>query len=357
MTTNRSAKLASGFTLAAMLAWLSVMAATQLATATGSKAAAKMPVLATFSILADLARNVGGDRVEVVSLVQPGGDAHVFQPTPGDAAKVRSAKVVIENGLGLEGWMGRLVEASGYKGEIVVASEGVKPLSIREGGHDHGGHHHGEHKHEHGDHDHEGHDHDGDAKGHEARSHAGHHHGRAGEADPHVWHDLDKARDYVSNITRGFCNADKAGCPEYKANAAAYLEKMQALDDELTKQFAEIPEAQRKIITSHDAFGYLANRYHIEIHAPEGVTTETEASAKDIAAIIGQIRRERIKALFVENISDPRVIEQIARETGLKPAGELYSDSLSASGGVADSYLKMMRYNATQIIDALKGAD
>lgn len=342
MTMNRLARLAFGFSLAATLVTLSVMGATQFVTVTGLKAADKMPVLATFSILADMARNVGGDRVDVVSLVQPGSDAHVFQPTPSDAARVRSAKVVIENGLGLEGWMGRLIEASGYKGEIVVASEGVKPLSIRVGGHEH----------DHGDH---GEQHDHEAKGHETESHDGHIHGRAGEADPHVWHDLDKARHYVANITRGFCNADKAGCPDYKANAAAYLEKMQALDDELLKRFAEIPEAQRKIITSHDAFGYLAHRYHIEIHAPEGVTTESEASAKDIAVIIGQIRREGIRALFVENVSDPRVIEQIARETGLKPAGELYSDSLSAAGGVADSYLKLVRYNATQIIDALKG--
>lgn len=313
---------------------LSVTGMMPILSAPPARASQKMPVVATFSILADMARNVGGDRVEVVSLVKPGSDAHVFQPTPADAVKVRRAKVVIENGLGFEGWLARLIKASGYQGEMVVASEGVRPLSIADGAHEHASHH-------------------GAEGASEGKSHAGEMHKHEGSADPHVWHDLEKARRYVANITRGFCNADKEGCPDYKANAVAYLEKMQALDDELTKQFAAIPEARRKIITSHDAFGYLGHRYHIEIHAPEGLSTEAEASAKDIAAIIGQIRAEGIKALFVENISDPRLIEQIARETGLRPAGKLYSDSLSAVGGEADSYLKMMRYNATQIADAL----
>ncbi|MEQ8824223.1 MAG: metal ABC transporter substrate-binding protein [Filomicrobium sp.] len=294
----------------------------------------KMRVVATFSILADMARNVGGERVEVVSLVRAGSDAHVFNPTPSDAVKVGRADVVIENGLGFEGWLARLVKASGYNGERVVASEGVKPLSFADGSHSRG---HGHHK---------GHGH---GKSHKHDS--GHAHG---EYDPHVWQDLDKARIYVKNIARGFCAADKPGCPTYKSNAAAYLKAMQVLDDAIAQKFASIPKAQRKMITSHDAFNYLGERYGIEIYAPEGLSTESEPSAKDIAGIIRQIRSDGIKALFIENVSDPRMIEQIARETGLKPAGRLYSDSLSVKGGNAETYLQLMRYNAGLIVEALR---
>lgn len=285
----------------------------------------RVEVVATFSILADMAANVGGDKVRVTSLVGPGSDAHVFQATPADAVTLKRAALVIENGLGFEGWLDRLIAASGYTGQRVVASEGIKPLGLAvDDAHGHGG---------------------------------GHAHVIAKDgADPHAWQSLANAGVYVANIARGLCVADAASCATYEANAAAYAAKITALDDEIAKRFSALPADKRKIITSHTAFGYFGKRYGIEIFAPEGVSTEQEAAALDVAGLIRQIRKNHIKALFVENVSDPRLIEQIARETGIKPAGRLYSDALSKAGGAAETYLAMMRHNAFAIADVLETA-
>ncbi|MBU1212746.1 MAG: zinc ABC transporter substrate-binding protein [Alphaproteobacteria bacterium] len=291
----------------------------------------KVQVVATFSILADMAAIVGGERVRVMLLVGPGSDAHVFQATPADAVTLKRASLVIENGLGFEGWLDRLIAASGFKGERIVASKGITPLGLV-AGHEHG-HDHG---HERAKESEPGNEQDG--------------------ADPHAWQSLANAAVYVANIARGLCAADALGCAAYQANAAAYTAKISALDKEIAARFSALPADKRKVITSHTAFDYFGKRYKLEIFAPEGVSTEQEAAALDVAALIRQIRKNDIKALFVENVSDPRLIEQIARETGLKPAGRLYSDALSKAGGNADSYLAMMRHNANAIAEALEAA-
>lgn len=288
----------------------------------------KIEVVATFSILADLVANVGGERVRVTSLVGPGSDAHVFQATPSDAVALKRARVVVENGLGFEGWLDRLVETSGYAGPKIVASE---TIPVRDGA---PGEAHEDHY----------------AKGEER-------HHESGSGDPHAWQNIAKAIAYVETIKRGLCAADPEGCPAYKANASAYAARLHALESEIKEWFSRIPAGSRKIITSHDAFGYFGDAYNIEILAPEGASTEQEASAKDVARLIRQIRAQDIKALFVENISDPRLIEQIARETGLRPAGRLYSDALSPEGGPADTYIAMMRHNASAIAGALEEAE
>lgn len=285
----------------------------------------KIPVVATFTIIGELVRNVGGDRVSVTTLVGPGGDAHVFQPSPADAAAIKRAKAVFENGLGFERWLERLIESSGYVGQRFSASKKVKPLYRRD---------------EHDD----GYRHDGHR-----------HHDNVGGADPHAWQSLANGILYVQAIQEGLCEVDVEGCPAYKANAAAYIAKLQALDAEISERFDTIPESKRKLVTSHDAFAYFADRYGLEIHAPEGITTDSEASAQDVASLIRKIRKHDIVALFVENVSDPRLLQQIARETDLTPSGRLYSDALSAPGGPAASYAEMMRHNAFAVADALDG--
>jgi zinc/manganese transport system substrate-binding protein len=275
--------------------------------------------VASFSILGDLVRQVGGDRVSVNVLVGPGSDAHVFQPTPTQARQVSQAQVVFSNGLGFEGWMSRLLKTANYRGQQVVVSQGIKPLKGADHGH------------------HKGHDH-------------GH-----GAPDPHAWQSVPNVMIYVGNIAKGLCAADAAGCDTYQRNAAAYTTQLKTLDTDITTAWATIPAAQRKVITSHDAFGYYAQAYSVKFLAPQGVSTESEASAKGVAQLVRQIKKENIKALFVESIADPRLIEQIGRETGANPSGALYSDSLSATDGPAASYIAMMRFNTTALTQAVRG--
>ena len=273
----------------------------------------KLKVLASFSILGDFVKNVGGDRVEVATLVGPNGNAHVYSPSPADAKKVADAKVVFVNGLGFEGWLDRLVKASGTKAPIVVATKGIKP---RERG--------------------------GDAQGHD--------HGRA---DPHAWQSVANARVYVANIRDALIRADPAGKAEYEGNAAAYAGKLDALEREVKDAIAKIPADRRRLITSHDAFGYFEAAYGIKFIAPQGVSTEAEASAKDVAAIIAQIRKQKITAVFLENITDPRPVTRIASETGAKIGGTLYSDALTDEKGDAPTYIHLIRHNVKQLAGAL----
>jgi zinc/manganese transport system substrate-binding protein len=295
----------------------------------------KLPVVATFSILADFVEKVGGERVAVRTLVGPEADAHVYQPSPADAADVTKAKVVFENGLGFEGWMERLVQSSGYKGPVVIATKGVTPLKGEEEDDDHG-----KTDHKHGKHD----DH--------AEKH-GHDHG---DMDPHAWQSVSNAIRYVANVRDGLCAADKDGCPVYTKNAEAYTAELKKVDQEIKSKLAAIPAKRRKVITSHDAFGYFAKAYGIKFLSPTGVSTESEASAKDVAKLIDQIRKEKVKAVFVENVTDARLVERIAKETGAKVGGTLYSDALSKSDGPAKSYLDMMRHNAGLIAGAMMGS-
>lgn len=278
---------------------------------------AEMPVVASFSILADLVREVGGERVKVVSLVAEDQDAHVYQPRPADVKKLSEAKVFVVNGLGFEGWLPRLGKSAGFKGTTVTAAQGIKPLEMAEDHHDHG------------------HDHD-------------HKHG---EADPHAWHNPRHVMRYVDNIAAGLARADAAGATYYQSRAAAYKQKLKETDDWAQGKFAAVAKAQRKVLTSHDAFAYLGQRYDIRFLSPQGVSTEAEASAKGVARLITQVRREKVKAVFVENISDRRLIEQLSREAGVAVGGKLYSDALSSKPG-ARSYLELFRSN----VEALSAA-
>jgi zinc/manganese transport system substrate-binding protein len=281
--------------------------------APSAQAQDKLQVLATFSILGDLVRNVGGDRVAVSTLVGPDSDAHVYSPAPADAKKVAAAKVIVMNGLGFEGWMSRLVRASGTKASPVVATKGIKPRRQPSHGHSHG--------------------HD--------------------DTDPHAWQSVANAKIYVANIRAALIASDPDGKAVYEANASAYLDKLEALDKEVREAMAAIPKDRRRIITSHDAFGYFQAAYGIEFVAPQGVSTESEASARDVGRIITQIKRQKIPAVFLENVTDPRLIQRIAAESGARVGGRLYSDALTDAKGEAPSYIDLIRYNVRQLVSAL----
>lgn len=287
----------------------------------------KVKVVATFSVLADLTRQVGGERIDLSALVGPDGDTHVFSPSTDDAKKIAGASLVVTNGLGLEGWLERLVKASGTKAKTVVATKGIQPIEGE--AHDHAHAPGEEHDHGHG----HAHDHGG--------------------LDPHAWQDVANAKIYVANIRDGLVAADPAGKETYEANAKAYLDKLSALDAEVRAAVAAIPPARRRIITSHDAFGYFGRAYGIAFVSPQGVSTEAEASAKDVGRIIRQIKAQKVPAVFLENISDPRLAERIAKESGAKVGGRLYSDALSAESGPAGTYIDMVRHNIRALSAAL----
>lgn len=291
-----------------------------LASALSAHAAGEVKAVATFSILGDLVRQVGGNRVALSVLVGPGADSHVFQPTPTQARTVREAQVMFSNGLGYESWLRRLVQASQFKGRAVMVSQGVK--AIQSAG----------------------------AQGH------GHKHGHAhDETDPHAWQDVAHVKRYVANITEGLCAVDAEGCAGYRRNAEAYQGELDKLDAEIRETWRSVPVEQRKVITSHDAFAYYGQAYQVRFLAAQGSSTGAEASVQGVARLVRQIKTEQIKALFVENISDPRLIDQIGRETGVKPAGTLYSDSLTPGNGSAPSYVALMRQNTQALVRAVQG--
>jgi len=316
-----------------------------------------LKVVASFSIIADFARQVGGDRVEITTLVGPDGDAHVYEPRPTDAAAVAGADLVLVNGLRFEGFLPRLIAASGTTAPVVELTKGAELLPAGEDGHHDEGHGHAhEEKPAQGQHadaaesGHDSHAH-ADEQGHDEVADDGHH--QHDIHDPHAWQSIPNAEVYVANIADAFCIADAAGCDGYRANAATYVATLKALDADLKTAVAAIPEARRTIITSHDAFGYLAHAYGLTFLAPEGVSTEAEASAADVAALIRQVREDKASAIFVESITNARLIEQIARETGLTIGGTLYSDSLSSQDGPAATYVDMMRHNIATIRAAI----
>lgn len=301
--------------------------------------AADLKVVASFSIIADLAKNVGGDRVEISTLVPVDGDAHVYEPRPADAAALERAAVVLVNGLQFEGFMSRLIETSGTKAPVVEVSKGIEPLKLTEEEH---------HQQESEGQAEAGHDHEAEEK-----AEAGHDHG---ELDPHAWQSIHNAEVYVKNIADAFCAADKAGCVTYTANLEAYLAKLGELETEVKAAIAAIPEDKRTIITSHDAFGYFEHEYDLKFIAPVGVSTEAEASAADVAKLVDQVKKDKASAIFVENITNPRLVEQIVNETGLKVGGTLYSDALSGQDGPASTYIDMFRYNVNTIKAAILGS-
>lgn len=273
-------------------------------------AAGEVKVVATFSILADLARNVGGDRIAVSTLVGPNADVHVYTPAPADVKKIAAAKLVIVNGLGLEGWLDRLTGASGGKTTLVVASKGIAPLKSGSGQHL--------------------------------------------DTDPHAWQSVANAKIYVGNIRDALIGVDPQGADVYRLNAARYLAALDRLDRKVRDAVASIPPDRRRVISTHNAFAYFAAAYGIAFIAPQGVSTATEPSARDVAAIIMQIRKEKIPAIFIENISDPRLIERIAAETGARVGGTLYSDSLTGENGPAPTYIDMVNHNIKALTSALR---
>ncbi|MDB5560040.1 MAG: Metal transporter substrate-binding protein [Enterovirga sp.] len=268
-------------------------------------AAEPLKVVASFSILADFAREVGGARVEVTPLVGPDADAHSFQPSPADARRVKDARVIVVNGLGFDPWIARLQRASGTKAAVVTAAVRVKPIKD-EAGHDHA------------------HDHD---------------------VDPHAWQDVGNAKLYVAAIRDGLAAADPDGRAEYEANAARYLARLDDLERDIRAGIGSIPAARRKVVTTHDAFGYFGRSYGLTFTAPQGVSTDSEATAADVARIIRQVKAAKIPAVFLENVADRRLADRIAAESGAKVGAKLYSDALSAPGGPAATYIDMMRQN------------
>ncbi|QOZ55301.1 metal ABC transporter substrate-binding protein [Bradyrhizobium sp. CCBAU 53338] len=268
-------------------------------------AAERLNVVASFSILGDFVRNVGGDRVNVTILVGPDSDVHVYTPAPSDAKRIAEAKLVVVNGLGLEGWLPRLVQSSGSKAQVVTASAGIAPLKL------------------------------------------------GSAADPHAWQSIPNAKIYVTDVANALAATDPDDADFFRTQAKTYQERLEALDREVRDAVAKIPPERRKVISTHDAFGYFAAEYGIQFIAPLGVSTETEPSARDIAAIIGQIKAQRIPAVFLENISDDRLIRQIAAESGAKVGGTLISDGLTGEKGPAPTYIDMVRHNIKALTSAL----
>jgi zinc/manganese transport system substrate-binding protein len=279
-----------------------------------------LEIVASFSILGDMTERVGGEDIKLTVLIGPDGDAHGFEPTPADARRLAAADIILANGLGFEPWLKRLAQSSAAKAPIIEVSKSVKPLPLKHAGHGH--------------------------------SHA-HKHNHDGGFDPHAWQDARNAVVYVSNIAGALAKADPANAAAYRSRAKEYEAELRLLDADIRKSLSAIPQARRRVITSHDAFGYFGSAYGVTFLAPLGTSTEAQASAKGVARLIEQIRREKIRTLFVENITDPRLIEQIARETGARIGGQLYSDALSDARGPAPTYIGMMRHNTRLLTGAM----
>ena len=279
-----------------------------------------LEVVASFSVLGDMTERVGGEDIKLTVLIGPDGDAHGFEPTPADARRLAAADIILANGLGFEPWLKRLAQSSGAKAPIIEVSKSVKPLPLQHAGHGH--------------------------------SHA-HKHNHDGGFDPHAWQNARNAILYVSSIAEALAKADPANATAYRSRAKEYEAELRLLDADIRKSLSAIPPARRRVITSHDAFGYFGSAYGVTFLAPPGPSTEAQAAAKGVARLIEQIRREKIRTLFVENITDPRLIEQIARETGARIGGRLYSDALSDAQGPAPTYIGMMRHNTRLLTGAM----
>ena len=315
-------------------------------------------VVTSFSILGDMVAEVGGDRVHVISLVGVGEDTHVFIPGPSDVQTLAAADLLVVNGLGFEGWLDRLVEASGTEAALLVATRGLDVLKVEGGDDDHDN----EEDHEHGDADghddhadEDGHDH-GHDETHDRDDHAevdGHDDHGHGPIDPHAWQDVANAEIYVRNIAEALIAVDSDGQEVYEANAERYLEELNALDHDIRDAIADLPENHRTVVTSHDAFGYFERAYGITFLAAIGSSTDAAPSAGELAALIRQIREEQISAVFIESITENRIIDRIAEETGAVVGGTLYSDALSNADGPALTYIDMMRHNTTMLTSAI----
>lgn len=283
--------------------------------------AAQLKVVASFTVLGDLTQQIGGDDVSVTTLVRADGDTHVYQPTPNDAKALKEADVIIINGLGFEGWMGRLIKASDTQAPVITASQGIaKTLTMAE-------------KEEEGHHDHH------------------HHHG---STDPHAWQSLTNGRVYVKNIAAALQKADPANSKDYAERASKLDAELAALDTWVEKEIASVPAEKRRVITTHDAFGYFADAYQVTFLAPTGFSTEDEPSAKEMKNLVKQVKSGKTRALFLESMGNPNIIKQLAAETGAVVGPALYTDALSTENGPAATYQKMMQYNVTALVKAMQ---
>ena len=287
----------------------------------------RLPVVASFSILGDMTAKVGGERIALTVIAGPDTDAHGFQPRPSDAAALRGARLVIRNGLGFDAWMDRLIRASGPTGTVVTTADGITPRMMAAHAHDHGS----------------------------AARRQGHGAGTRQVPDPHAWQDLRHGQAYVRGIAAALIAADPAHEADYRRNAEAYLARLAALDAWVRAQVATVPEARRRVVTSHDAFGYFGEAYGIAFLAPQGVSTEAEPSAAQVGRLIRQIREERISAVFMENMANPATLRRVAAEAGVPVGGRLYADALSAPGGPAPDYEEMLRHNVGLLVPAMRG--
>lgn len=270
-----------------------------------------LPVVASFSVLGDMVRQVGGADVAVTVLVGPDSDSHVYEPSPSDTRRLATARLFVVNGLGLEGWIPRLVDSAGFKGRVVTATDGIKPLQLTEAG--------------------------------------------KTAPDPHAWQDLADGRIYVRNIAAALAEADPDHEAGYAERAAAYDAELVVLDDWVKAQIGSVPPERRKIVTTHDAFQYFGHAYGVAFEAPVGMNEESEPDARAVAGLIRQIRQEHIRALFIENMTDPRLVDQLARETGTKPAGSLLADALSKPGEGGETYVALFRRNVPAMVAAMMG--
>jgi len=277
----------------------------------GLAQAKPIEAVASFTVIADMVQNVGGDHVHVTSLIGPNGDPHAYEPTPNDAQALKRADLVFVSGLHLEGWLDRLIKASGYQGQPVVLSNGIKTRSMEEDG--------------------------------------------KRITDPHAWNSAANGVVYVRNIISALQKADPANASDYQAKGDQYIQQLEQLDAYARAQIQAIPSDKRKVLTSHDAFGYFGDAYGVTFLSPLGFSTETEASASDVAKLIKQIKQEHVSTYFFENSSDPRLVKQIADASGAQPGGELYVESLSPADGPAPTYAQMFRYNVDKLTAAMKG--
>ncbi|QND50855.1 zinc ABC transporter solute-binding protein [Phyllobacterium sp. 628] len=274
-----------------------------------SASAKTIDVVASFTVLADVVKNVGGDHVHVKSLVPANGDPHEFEPSPDDAKAVKGAAVTFVSGEGLESWFERLTKASGATEKPVVVSTGIKTHTFEDDG--------------------------------------------KKVTDPHVWNSVPNVLIWVSNIEKSLAKADPEDAADFKANAARYTKQLEELNASVHAKLDAVAKDKRKVLTSHDAFGYYGKEYGVTFLSPLGVSTETEASAGDVAKLIEQIKKEKVRVYFFENSNDPRLIKQIADATGAQPGGELYPEALSAADGPASTYAKLISYNTDQIVKAI----
>ena len=275
-----------------------------------SAMAKTVETVASFSILGDMVQHIGGEHVHITTLVGPDGDPHSYEPRPQDSQALAKADLVFVSGLGLEGWMDRLIGASGYHGHPVVASAGVNTRQMEEDG--------------------------------------------KTITDPHAWNSMQNGILYARHIMDALIAADPQDADYFRQHGTAYITQLQQLDQWAKQQFAQVPAEKRKVLTSHDAFGYMGREYGVTFMAPVGFSTEAQASASDVAALIGQIRQQHVSAYFIENQTDPRLVKQIAAASGAQPGGELYPEALSPSNGPAPTYVRAFQHNVTALVSSMK---